>query len=106
VNLIPYLNGTNSAAPHDAIYLRMFDKGAFAVRSQDHKLVIPGKGSAPQLFDVTGDVSETKNLAEARPKVLQELEQRRAAWNSQLVEPVFEGLLSPKARQKARATAD
>ena len=32
VNLMPYLTGTNPGAPHDAIFLRMCDKGAYAGR--------------------------------------------------------------------------
>ena len=41
VNLMPYLTGENPGSPHDTIYLRMFDRGAYAVRSGDYKLVIP-----------------------------------------------------------------
>ena len=47
VNLMPYLTGKQSGDPHDAIYLRMFDKGAFAVRTGDHKLVIPARAVKP-----------------------------------------------------------
>ena len=93
VNLMPYLTGQQSGDPHDAIYLRMFDKGAFAVRTGDHKLVIPGKGSGAELYNLTRDIGESKNLAAAEPAVVKELEKRRVAWNQQLVEPVFEGLL-------------
>jgi arylsulfatase A-like enzyme len=93
VNLMPYLTGQQSGDPHDAIYLRMFDRGAFAVRSGEHKLVIPGKGREPELYSLTRDIGESKNLAAAEPAVVKELEKRRVAWNQQLVEPVFEGLL-------------
>ena len=100
VNLMPFLTGKNSGAPHDAIYLRMFDRGAFAVRSGDDKLVIAKTGSPPELFNVTKDIGEAKNLAEQTEMqpVLAELEKRRAAWNSQLVPPAFPGLMQPKAK--------
>ena len=106
VNLLPYLTGQKTGAPHDTIYLRMYDKGAFAVRSGDTKLVIPKHGDAPELFNVTKDISESKNLAgeaEMQP-VLQELEKRRAAWSSQLVPPAFLGLMQLKENQGKPAT--
>jgi arylsulfatase A-like enzyme len=87
VNLLPYLTGLKSGAPHDAIYLHVFDRDAFAVRCGDYKLVIPGVNQPAQLFNLAKDVSECKNLAEALPDVLQELEQKRAAWIQQMPVP-------------------
>jgi hypothetical protein len=80
----------------------MFDRGAFAVRSGDHKLVIEKTGSQTELFNVTEDLRESKNLAgqaEMQP-VLEELEKRRAIWNSQLMPPAFLGLGQPQAIRK------
>jgi arylsulfatase A-like enzyme len=99
VNLMPYLTGKQSGDPHGAIYLRMFDKGAFAVRSGDHKLVIPGKGSEAELYNLIRDIGESKNLAAAEPDVVKELEKRRVTWNEQLAEPVFEGLLQTNTKK-------
>jgi arylsulfatase A-like enzyme len=95
VNLLPYLTGEKTGAPHEAIYLRMFDRGVFAVRSGDSKLVIAGRDAAPQLFDLGRDLAETKNLADAQPAEVARLEKLRATWAAQLVEPVFEGLRAP-----------
>ncbi len=103
VNLLPYLTGQKTGAPHDTIFLRMFDKGAFAVRSGDDKLVIPSHGSEAQLFNVTQDIAESKNLAASQPEVLAELEKKRVAWNHQLVEPVFQGLMQGKVKPTAAA---
>ncbi len=91
VNLMPYLTGENPNPPHDALYLRMFDKGAFAVRSGDFELVIPEKGAETNLFNVTHDIGETKDLAVANPEKLEALEKLGAAWNAELIDPVFEG---------------
>lgn len=102
VNLMPYLTGKNSGAPHDAIYLRMFDRGAFAVRSGDNKLVIPSRGKTAELYNLTRDIGESKNLAVAEPAVLKELEARRVGWEQLLIEPVFEGLES-KVQKAAEA---
>ena len=101
VNLIPYLTGASSGAPHDAIYLRMFDKGAYVVRSGDHKLVIESKETAPQLYNLKDDLGETKNLASSGATVLEALNQKRLSWDAQMVAPVFEGLKPKKSKSKA-----
>jgi arylsulfatase A-like enzyme len=107
VNLMPYLTGKNAGSPHEAIYLRKFDQGAFAVRRGDYKLVIPRAGAEPQLFNLAADLGETKNLAATQPEVLGELEQLRAAWNAQLIPPVFQGLMvGPNPPAARKTTAD
>ena len=99
VNLVPYLNGKNTGTPHEAIYLRMFDKGAYTVRSGDTKLIIEGTGKEPELYDLKADIGETKNLAMTHKEELAALEQKRLAWDKQLVPPVFDGLkMKPKAK--------
>jgi arylsulfatase A-like enzyme len=103
VNLMPYLTGKNTAVPHEAVYLRKFDQGAFAIRRGDYKLVIPRAGADPQLFNLSADLGETKNLAATQPELLGELERLRVAWNAQLIPPVFEGLMvgqNPPATRK------
>lgn len=106
VNLVPYLTDKKVGDPHDAIYLRMFDRGAFAVRSGDHKLLIEKHDSAAELFDLSKDIGESKDLAGSDPATLKQLEQRRAAWNKQLIEPVFEGLLTRKKKAGEAAPLD
>lgn len=96
VNLLPYLNGEKDGPPHDAIYLRMHDKGAFAVRSGDFKLLMQSRESTAELFNLTTDVSEGKNVAASNPEKMKELEKRLAEWNAQLIAPVFQGLESKK----------
>ncbi len=106
VNLMPYLTGTDMGTPHEAVYLRKFDQGAFAVRSGQFKLVVPSRDAPAQLFDLDADISEARNLAAANPEKLKQLEKLRADWNSQLIEPVFEGLMTGKnAPGKAKAGA-
>ncbi len=102
VNLMPYLTGEKSGAPHDAIYLRMFDRGVFAVRSGHSKLVIPTRDAPAQLFDLSQDLSESRNLAGTQAAEVARLEQLRQTWSAQLVEPVFEGLWSAE-RKPAQA---
>jgi hypothetical protein len=63
------------------------------VRRGDHKLVIPRQGVPAQLFNLAQDLRESRNLAANEPGILAELEKLRAAWNAQLVPPVFAGLI-------------
>ncbi len=102
VDLLPHFTGAKSGPPHEAIYLRMFDRGVFAVRAGDSKLVIPQRDAAPQLFDLRRDSAEAKNVVAARPEELARLERLRAAWNAQLVAPAFEGLMSAERRQEKK----
>ncbi|HIK93178.1 MAG TPA: N-acetylgalactosamine 6-sulfate sulfatase [Planctomycetes bacterium] len=106
VNLIPYVTGKKNGPPHEAIYLRMFDSQKFAIRSGDHKLVIPARNVKPQLYDVTADVSESTNLATENPEILDELKQKLDAWTGELVEPRFSGLIHTPAFQKKQKNAN
>jgi arylsulfatase A-like enzyme len=100
VNLLPHLTGQDPGVPHEAVYLRKFDQGVFAVRGGDFKLVLPGGGTQPQLYHLSEDVGEKMDVAGQQTGIVAELERRRAEWNSQLIEPVFEGLMN-RAKTKA-----
>ena len=88
VNLLPFLTGEKSDAPHDALYWRFGQQ--IAIRKGDWKLV---KGTGPelvrgaggvattegaQLYNLAKDIGEKTNLAEKEPEKLKEL---AAAWN-------------------------
>ncbi len=99
VNLFPYLTGLNAGAPHDAIYLRMPGRGALAVRSGDYKLIVPATGAAAELFNVARDPAESKDLAALQPRVLKELEAKRAVWTRQMMSPGQLGTTESKTPQ-------
>jgi arylsulfatase A-like enzyme len=103
VDLIPFVTGARSGSPHEAIYLRKFDQGVFAVRRGDYKLVIPKKDAPAQLFNLAEDIGESRNLAAKEPGILAELEKLRVAWNAQLVPPVFAPLIDHGPSAKAPA---
>lgn len=103
VNLIPYLKGENITAPHQAIYLRKFDQQRLAVRKGDYKLVILGKDQKPQLYNLATDIGETKNIAAKNPEELAKLDRLRKAWASELIDPVFKGLIHQKGAKKIRS---
>ena len=103
VNLIPYLTGENKGAPHEAIYLRQFDRNRFAVRQGNEKILIPWKGGKAQLYDLGKDLGESTDLADRFPDKVEHLNRLRIQWNRQLREPTFLGLLHlPKRKKKPK----
>ena len=87
VNLVPYLIGLKTGAPHDAVFMRVPGVGAYAVRSGDYKLVIPAAEKSAELYDLAKDISEFKNLAATNPKLVKALEEKRADWSRQMISP-------------------
>lgn len=100
VNLIPYLTGENKGAPHEAIYLRQFDRNRFAVRQGNEKILIPWKGGKAKLYDLGKDLGESTDLADRFPDKVEHLNRLRIQWNRQLREPTFLGLLHLPNRKK------
>ncbi len=101
VNLLPFLNGGKSTAPHDALYWRF---GAqMAIRVGDYKLVrydsnadtrTGGRNqpvTAAQLYNLAADLSESKDLAAAMPDKVKELQAKWDGWNATLVKPLWGG---------------
>jgi len=91
VNLIPHVRGEISTASHRAIFIRKFDQQRYAIRCGDDKLVILNKTSRPQLFDLSADIGEAKNLAREKPDTVQRLQNRLNEWTSTLIDPAFLG---------------
>lgn len=95
VNLLPYLMGKNPASPHDILFWRMRQNRA--VRKGNWKLVRSKAGPA-QLFDLSKDIAETKDLASEKPAVVKELSQALAKWEAQMAPPLW----SPQPRPRKR----
>jgi arylsulfatase A-like enzyme len=96
VNLLPYLEGKNTAAPHDTLYWRF---GAqMAIRQGDWKLVRydpaadgdKAKGATPaKLYNLARDIGEANDLAAKEPERLKDLEAAWQKWNAELVRPLW-----------------
>jgi len=85
VDLLPYLQGENADAPHDALF---WSNGPNrAVRLANWKLIIAGDHKF--LFDLAGDVGESKNLAEQEPETVKRLEQALRQWQRQMKPPAW-----------------
>ncbi len=93
VNLVPYLEGRNNAAPHDALYWRFGSQ--MAIRQGDWKLVRASRGAKeyedittePMLFNLTSDLGEQKDLAAQHPEKVKELQTVWNNWNASLAKP-------------------
>jgi len=99
VDLLPYLTGKMSGAPHEALYWRFGQQ--IAIRMGDWKLVkgvgskgvggIQMRGKADtadaELYNLGQDIGEKQNLADKEPARLKELAAAWEKWNSGLVEP-------------------
>jgi arylsulfatase A-like enzyme len=99
VNLLPFLNGSASGTPHDALYWRLGDN--MAIRAGDWKLVKTRDGplggdpsvlndlSGAGLYNLAQDIGETKNVASAHPDKVKELADAWQRWNKELAKPLW-----------------
>jgi arylsulfatase A-like enzyme len=83
VDLLPYLCGQISAAPHDQLFWRLNERKQAAGRVDDLKIVRDG-AKPDQLFNLTSDLGETTNLAKTDPKNASKLNQALDAWINQM----------------------
>lgn len=73
VDLLPYVNGTVSDDPHEAIFWRT---GTYrTVRSGDWKLQLSDPDETPFLYNLAVDPTEQQNLATSEPEQLTRMKQ-------------------------------
>ncbi|MCB1237922.1 MAG: sulfatase-like hydrolase/transferase, partial [Verrucomicrobiae bacterium] len=91
VDLLPFLAGKIEGEPRESIFWRVGGKGA--LRSGKWKIVRDaGRNRADaawQLFDLSEDIGETRDLAAARPEVHRDLVSRWEALNSEMIDPLW-----------------
>ena len=113
VNLLPYLRGENTEAPHEFLFWRA--KPNIAVRWGKWKMwkvnksdkmlgdmTVGGRrlpqvdypGDSPMgqetvLYDLSMDIGERENLSENHPEIVERLESELEAWNAELAEPLW-----------------
>jgi arylsulfatase A-like enzyme len=106
VNLLAYLDGEKSGAPHQTLFWRF--GGQRAVRHADWKLIRRSRGDeveAVELYDLRRDVGEKKNLANVEPEKVQQLTAMLNDWEGELAEPLWRtrGLPEPGNTSKRLA---
>lgn len=80
-DLVPLLTGREARPPHEALFWRIGPRAA--ARRGQWKLVRDG-GAPWALFDLAGDVGETRDLAAERPAMVGELVAAHREWESSL----------------------
>jgi len=86
VDLTPFVTGANSTRPHQTLYWRYGPQ--WAVRHGDLKLVVSKGGSGkPELYDLSKDIGESKDLAAAQPAKVRELQALWDKWSAEQAEP-------------------
>jgi arylsulfatase A-like enzyme len=101
VNLLPFLRGEKTGAPHDALYWRFgkqmairmggfklvrYDKNADTLSGQRHQGV-----TAAKLYQLANDPGETRDLAAAMPDKVKALQAKWDTWNTANVPPLWGG---------------
>lgn len=97
VDLTPFLTGQATGVPHDRLYWRWYKQGRLAVRRGDEKLIT--EADQRELFDLSTDISESKNLATTRPDTTSALQSEVEAWSQEMVGPLAPGLGSWKFKE-------
>ena len=93
IDLVPYVEGNQSGAPHEVLYWRSCTKGNnYAVRKADWKFVHSIEGAdkpGPQptadrdmLFNLAEDIGEKNDLAATNPEKLAELRGLYEDWSA------------------------
>ncbi|HWS00577.1 MAG TPA: sulfatase/phosphatase domain-containing protein, partial [Prolixibacteraceae bacterium] len=100
INLIPFLTGEKSGAPHDYLFWRKFDAKHYAVRKGNEKLILKS-GAEDQFFDLDQDISEQKNLSAEKQIRAGQLGDDLKKWKSKLRDPIFLGLSHDKEYNEA-----
>ena len=93
VNIIPYLKGESQGRPHQTLYVRKFDDDLYSVRDGDLKLVTKKNNTIKELYNLSEDLGEENDLANEFPEEVKRLDSLRQNWNSQLIDPIFLGLI-------------
>lgn len=98
VNLLPFLTESVDGLPHNKLFWRNFEKHENAARIGNQKLVFAKDQF--QLFDLKTDIGETTDLSSSNPEEFNQLNAAWNAWNTELMDPVFLGLLDGKEYDK------
>jgi len=84
VDLLPYINGTKTERPHETLFWKRDARAA--IRKGDWKLVrFPDRPA--ELFYITDDERELKNLASKEPERYKEMYKELFAWEVTLERP-------------------
>jgi arylsulfatase A-like enzyme len=90
VNILPYLTGEKTGAPHERLYWRAGGGNRWAIREGNYKL-LKMYDEPQQLVDLAADIGEQKDLSAEKPDVVARLKAAYDTWNKDNIPPAFEG---------------
>ncbi len=88
-SLLPLLRGETSTHHDNLFWSTGGEKGQWAIRSGDWKLV--GTRDQLELFNLADDPAETNNRARQQPQKVADLTQLHNAWLDQMADPMKKG---------------
>jgi len=83
INLLPLMEGKTNSLPERYLYWR-FNR-AWAIRDANWKLIKDRSSKRPQLFNISSDISETRDMHAEKPKIVNRLQNKYNEWNSELM---------------------
>jgi hypothetical protein len=86
---LPLLSGETKQPPHDVLCWRIGVQQA--VRKGNWKLWLEDADESYRLYDLSADPGEVSDLARVRPEVLKDLLATYAAWEAQMIKPLWIG---------------
>ena len=76
ISMLPTLLGTRQTNQHEFLYWEFHERGfQQAARMRDWKAVRPATDTPPELYDLTTDPGETKNVANQHPEIVARIEE-------------------------------
>jgi arylsulfatase A-like enzyme len=91
VNLLPFVKGARTQAPHEAIFFRT--DTYLALRQGDWKLQSMQRPLQDVLYNLADDPGERQNLASQEPSRLADMKKRLMDINAQQIKPMWPSLL-------------
>jgi arylsulfatase A-like enzyme len=92
-DILPILTGKKLNGPIRPATVVQDSSGNFTLRSEQWKLIIPRKAGKVELFDLTADLAEKKNLAAKHPDLVKSL-------TAKLTQIIADGRSTPGTPQK------
>ncbi len=91
VDLLPFVRGEISGAPHRALYWRSgFNK---AIRMNRLKLILDTERGTTILYDLLSDKTEKQNVADQYPVITEKLKDKLRQWEHELRYPLWPHLM-------------
>ncbi len=91
-SFLPLMTGEKKALSERALHWRKGgSKGMISVRLGNWKLIQDdrGKGGKPELYDLSKDIGETRDLASEHPQMVARLLEKMNAWERQMKDPLW-----------------